>query len=98
MFANTGWVNEHRDLVGRFLRVVQEASTYVAAHENESIALLAAFGNVDPASFAKIRHTSRGIALTRTDLQPVIDIAAKYNIIPKAYPAQDMICSCALRR
>ncbi len=98
MFANTSWVNEHRALVARFLRVVQDASIYVAGHENESIGLLAASGNVDPASFAKIRHTSRGVALTSADLQPVIDIAAKYNILPKAYPAADMICSCALRR
>lgn len=98
MFANVNWVNEHRDLVSRFLRVVQEASVYVGTHESDSVSLLAQFGGVDPASFAKIRHTSRGVAIAPADLQPVIDIAAKYNIIPKAYAAQEMICTCALRR
>jgi len=28
----------------------------------------------------------------------MIDAAAKYQVIPKAFPAAQMICSCALRR
>lgn len=63
-----------------------------------AVSLLAQFGDVGPASFAKIRHTSRGVAITSANLQPVIDIAAKYNAIAKAYAAQEMICTCALRR
>ena len=98
MFANTGWVEAHRDLVARFLRVVQDASVYVSAHETESTGLLAQFGGIDPASFAKIRHTVRGVPITPGDLQPVIDLAAKYGIIPKVYDARTMICSCALAR
>jgi len=98
MFANTGWVDAHRDLVARFLRVVQEASVYVSAHEAESVGLAAQFGGIDPAAFAKIRHTVRGVPITPRELQPVIDVAAKYNVIPKAYDARDMICSCALQR
>jgi NitT/TauT family transport system substrate-binding protein len=98
MFANTGWVESHRDVVARFLRVVQDASSYVSAHEPESVGLLAQFGGIDPAAFAKIRHTVRGVAIAPGDLQPVIDLAAKYSIIPKAYDARGMICSCALAR
>jgi NitT/TauT family transport system substrate-binding protein len=97
LFGSVKWVGEHRDAVERFLRATQEASTYVAAHENESAQLIAEFTGVEPSSLANIRHAVRGIALSPAELQPVIDVAAKYRIIPKTFPAQEMICTCALR-
>lgn len=98
LFAKTAWADEHRELVEKFLRATQEASAYVAAHENGSIPLLAQFGDFDPASIANIHHVGRGVALVAADLQPVIDYAAKYQVIPKSFPAAEMICSCALRK
>ena len=86
LFGSVKWVNE------------QEASLYVAAHENESAQLIAEFAGVDPSSIANIRHSVRGIVLNLSDVQPVIDTAAKYKIIPKAFPAQEMVCTCALKR
>lgn len=97
LFANVSWVADHRDLVDRFLHVMQDASTYVAAHENDLIPMLAAYSGVDPATIAKSRHAGRGVALVPADLQPVIDAAAKYHAIPKGFPAAEMICSCAIR-
>ena len=98
LFAKTAWADEHRELVEKFLRATQEASAYVAAHENGSIPLLAQFGDFDPASIANIHHVGRGVALVAADLQPVIDYAAKYQVIPKSFPAAEMICGCALRK
>jgi ABC-type nitrate/sulfonate/bicarbonate transport system substrate-binding protein len=98
LFGSVKWVNEHRDAVDKYLRASQEASLYVAAHENESAQLIAEFAGVDPSSIANIRHSVRGIVLNLTDVQPVIDTAAKYKIIPKAFPAQEMVCTCALKR
>jgi ABC-type nitrate/sulfonate/bicarbonate transport system substrate-binding protein len=98
LFGGTKWVGEHHDAVERFLRATQDASTYVAAHENESAALIAEFTGVDPASIANIRHSTRGVLLGPADLQPVIDVAARYKVIPKTFAAQDMICACALHR
>lgn len=96
LFANTKWVDEHRDIVDKFLRATQEGSQYVAGHESESTALIAKFTGADPATMGALRHPGRGVALSPADLQPLIDTAAKYKIIPKAFPAQDMICACAL--
>jgi len=98
MFANVNWVSGHRDLVERFLRVMQTASAYVGTHETEMVPVLAQFAGADPAALANIRHPGRGVAIGPADLQPVIDLAAKYKVIPKAFSAQEMICSCALRR
>jgi NitT/TauT family transport system substrate-binding protein len=98
VIANVTWVADHRDLVERFLRVMQDAGAYVAAHESEMVPMLAAYSGVDPALITKAHHEGRGVAISPADLQPVIDAAAKYHAIPKAFPAAEMICDCALRK
>lgn len=98
MFGTATWVGAHRDAVERYLRAVQEASSYIAAHENESAGVIGEFTGIDPASIANIHHATRGIAINTSDLQPVIDIALKYKVIPKGFAAQEMICTCALKR
>ena len=98
LVANTNWAADHRELIERFLRVMQTAGTYVHAHEDELAPMLAAYTGVDPASITKTHHEGRGVAITAADLQPVIDAAAKYKVIPAAFPASELICSCALRR
>jgi NitT/TauT family transport system substrate-binding protein len=100
LFADTAWVETHRDVVTRFLKATQEASAYVAAHENsdELRMLMAQYAGVDPDAIKNQRSPGRGVILAPGDLQPVIDYAAKYKVIPKAFPAQDVICSCALRK
>jgi NitT/TauT family transport system substrate-binding protein len=98
MFGGTKWVADHRDAVDRFLRATQEASVYVSAHESESAQLIADFAGVDVATLPKIRHGARGAFIVPGDLQPMIDAAAKYKVIPRTFAAQQMICSCALRK
>lgn len=97
MFANTAWVAGHRDLIERFDRVLLEADRYVGAHESETIPLIAQFVGIDPAILSKMHHPGRATYLVPSEVQPLIDLAAKYKIISKAFPAQQMICDCALK-
>jgi len=96
LIANVDWVKQNPDLVARFLHVMHDAGTYVAAHENDVMPMLAAYAGVDPASIIKSNHEGRAVEISAADLQPVIDAAAKYHVIPKAFPASELICSCAL--
>jgi NitT/TauT family transport system substrate-binding protein len=98
LFATRDWTAAHPDLVQRFLKVVSDASNYVATHESEVAPMIAQFGGLEPSAVEHIHHASRGIAIKPSDLQPVIDVAAKYKVIPSAFPAEDIICSCALVR
>jgi NitT/TauT family transport system substrate-binding protein len=97
LFANVNWVNAHRDLVERFLRVMKTATAYVGTHEDELTPVLAEYAGVDPVSIAKVHRPERRVTISAEDVQPVIDTAAKYKAIPKAFPATDLICSCALK-
>jgi NitT/TauT family transport system substrate-binding protein len=98
LFANSAWVASHRDVVDKIVRVVRDAEVYVAAHEKETIPLAAAYAGLDPADLQKVRPPARTLTLTPGDLQSTIDAAAKYKLIPKAFPASDIICDCALQR
>jgi NitT/TauT family transport system substrate-binding protein len=98
LIANTAWAGEHRDLIDRFLRVMREAGNYVASHEDQLAPMLAQFAGLDPATMVKTRHEGRQVTITPADLQPVIDAAAKYHVIPKPFPAAELICPCALQK
>lgn len=96
IFGTTPWVDAHRAEVEKFLRATQEASTYIATHEAVGTETISEFAGLDPATIAHIHHSIRGVALRPADLQPMIDAAAKYKLIPQSFPAAQMICTCAL--
>jgi NitT/TauT family transport system substrate-binding protein len=97
LFADSKWAAAHAAVIDKFLRATAEGSRYIAAHESEGIPIIAKFSGADPAAIANIRKPGRGVALDSSDLQPLIDTAAKYKIIPQSFPAQAIICSCALK-
>jgi NitT/TauT family transport system substrate-binding protein len=97
IYARTAWVAEHSALVGRFLAALNEANAYVVAHEAEGDAVMAQFAGLDPKTATSIHHPERVVAIAPGDLQPVIDAAARVKLIPKAFPAAEIICSCALK-
>jgi hypothetical protein len=52
----------------------------------------------EPAVLTRMRHPERGIAIPPSELQPVIDILARYNVVPATLRAEDLLCTCAPRR
>ena len=98
LFGLASWVNAHRDEVTRFNRALSAAEAYVAAHEDETKPLAAKFAGLDPSQLANVRAPSRTTGITTSDLQIVIDAAAKYKFIPKGFNANDFICECAIRQ
>jgi NitT/TauT family transport system substrate-binding protein len=98
MFGFAAWVSAHRDEVERFNRALSAAEAYVAGHENETKALAAKYAGLDVSQLQNIRPPTRTTGITTSDLQIVIDAAAKYKFIPKVINASDLICDCAVRQ
>lgn len=98
MFGLTSWVDAHRDEVERFNRVLSAAEAYVAAHENETKPLAAKFAGLELSQLQNVSPPVRTTGITTSDLQIVIDAAAKYKFIPNDFNANDLICSCAIRQ
>jgi NitT/TauT family transport system substrate-binding protein len=96
-FTTADYVVKHRDVVERFERVVRDANVYVAAHETETIPLIAAYTGIEPAKLAQMRHPERPAYLNAGELQPLIDAAARYGFIPKPFPARELYADTILR-
>ena len=98
MFGLASWVNTHKPELERFNRALSAAEAYVAAHENETKPLAAKFADLELSQLANIKPPTRTTGISNSDLQIVIDAAAKYKFIPKDFSANDLICDCAVRQ
>lgn len=96
-YANTDWIAKHRTLVQRFVAVMHEANVYVQSHPAETLPNLAALMGVDVASIAHTHRAFQAEYLDLRDMQPVIEVAARYKAIPAPFPAEEMINPLALR-
>lgn len=87
---------KNADAMKRFALAVHESQTYTNAHLPETVSLVAEYSKI-PADV--VAHSIRMIDPEYVDvanLQPVIDIMAKYGMLDKSFPAQEIISPLAL--
>lgn len=90
-FSTKDFVGKNRDAMARFAKVMAQASAYANSHIPETLPLMVSFSGMD-AHAAEIMHkTSTAPNFDPSQIQPVIDVAAKYKIIPKGFSARDML-------
>ena len=90
-FASRDWSAQHPDLVRKFVRALSLSSAYCNAHHDETAPLIAEATGIPTAVVAHMVRLTLGTRIGASDLQPVIDIAARYHAIPQAFPAADML-------
>jgi len=91
------FVAKNRDLVDRFATAMHAATVYTSTHPRETAPLIAAFTGIDPALALTMKRSAYGEYLDPRDIQPAIDAAAKFNVIDKGFPAQELISAYALK-
>ena len=102
-FANAGWftttdyAKANPEIVTRFASVMRQANVAANAHHAETAALLAEYFKGDPKVYARMTRVQFAEYLDARDIQPLIDVAAKYKSIDHAFPAQEMISPLALK-
>jgi NitT/TauT family transport system substrate-binding protein len=89
--ANAGYVAAHPDVIARFQRVVAQASAYTNTHPADTVDLLVSFTGLEPQRAALVSRMVNGTVVRADEIQPVIDIAERFNLIAKAFPAQEII-------
>jgi len=90
-FASSEWAAKHRDLVQAFARVVAASTAYTNAHHAETAPLLAAFTGQTLETIEKSNRAESGTSLRLSQIQPLVDLAAKYKIIPHTFPAREFV-------
>jgi NitT/TauT family transport system substrate-binding protein len=90
-FASSQWAAQHRDLVQTFARVVAESTAYTNAHHAETAPLLASFTGQTLDVIEKSSRAESGTSLRLSEIQPLVDLAAKYKIIAHPFPARELV-------
>lgn len=90
-YTSGDFAAKHPDVVKRFRSVMIAATTYTNAHPSATIDLLAKFLGMDVTSIAHIKRAVTGTVLDPRLIQPMIDAAARYNVIPKSFPAEELL-------
>jgi len=90
--TRAGYATDNPDVCRRFAAAIRDSNAYANAHRAETAALLAPFAGI---ALDTILHGGRDtFAATTIDaagIQPVVDAAVKYKILPARFDAKDMI-------
>jgi NitT/TauT family transport system substrate-binding protein len=90
------WAAAHPDLVKKFIAVMGDTARWANANHAASAQILATVSKMSPDVTSKMERAFYGERLDPALLQPVIDATAKYGVIPKAFPASEIIDPSAL--
>jgi NitT/TauT family transport system substrate-binding protein len=96
-FTTTEYATRNRDVVARFARAVHDASLYCNGHRADTVAMVSAFSGIDAKIVGKMARVRFADYLSTRDIQPLIDIAARYKTIEGTFDAQAMIWPDALK-
>ena len=91
------YVEHNREVVDRFARVMLAATIYTNAHHAETAPLIIAFTGLDPALAGQLHRGPLAEYLDPRDVQPPIDAAARYKVIERSFPAQELISPYAIK-
>ena len=91
--GNTDYVRKNPALVRTFATALGKASAYCNGHQQQTAALLAKFIGMDVETVLHMNRVRYALVLDPRDIQPLIDAAAKYKVIPKGFNAREMFAS-----
>jgi len=89
--ATASFIAAHHDAVVAFAQTLGKSAAYTTAHHAETVAAVAPFWGITASVIAGMPTQSEATSLDPKDIQPVIDAAARYGVIAKAFPAETMI-------
>jgi NitT/TauT family transport system substrate-binding protein len=89
--ARREWAAQHTEALRRFNRVLNEGSAYVNTHAAETVPLVVELTKIEVTTATKMHRTINGTSVEAAQLQAIIDAAAKYDQIPRAFSAREII-------
>jgi NitT/TauT family transport system substrate-binding protein len=91
-FTTSDWAAKNPDLVRKFQDVVQRAAFYTNQHPDVTAPIIGQFSGMQPGVFEHMTQRAyAGTHLTPADLQPLIDKAAHFGVIPATFPAKELL-------
>lgn len=92
-FTTPAWASAHRDVVEAFRTVMSKTATWANANQPQSALILAKYSNLDPNLLKSMHRITYGTRPEAAQIQPVIDLSARYGAISASFPAQELMYS-----
>jgi NitT/TauT family transport system substrate-binding protein len=92
-FTTPAWASAHHDAVDAFRAVMSKTATWANANQAQTAVILAKYANLDPNLLKNMHRIAYGTRPEAAQLQPVIDLAARYGAIAATFPAQELLYS-----
>ncbi len=94
-YARADWIEAHRDVARRYAGAIVQAGRWANVHQTESGQILMKYTHLTPEGLAAIRdHRARyGDVLDPALIDPLIAVAARYNVIPRVFPARELVAA-----
>ncbi len=96
-FTNQEWIAKNPDATKRFIDAFMEASAYTDTHHDQTVDLLANYSKLSPTTIKAMVRSTVGKTVDPKDIDPLVAAAAKYKVIDKVFPGEELIASVAPR-
>lgn len=90
-YTTDGYSAAHPDVIRTFARVYYEAARYTNAHHNATAQMMSEFTGVPVDVISSRLRVQSAVELNLAQIQPTIDLYAKYGVIKKAFPARELV-------
>jgi len=92
-FTTTDYAKSNPQVVQGFARAEREGAVYANAHHQQTVDVEAKFTGMERGVIAKMTRFTYATSLSPRDIQPLIDVSAKYKVIAAGFDARDLIYS-----
>lgn len=90
-FTSTDYAAKHPDIVKAFARTVSVAAAYQNTHHAETAPIAAELTKIPLDVVQAMPRVVIGTTLKASEIQPMIDAAVKYKMIPRSFQASELI-------
>jgi NitT/TauT family transport system substrate-binding protein len=91
--ARPDWASQHADLLRRFVVAAGAAATYTNDHPAETAAMMSEITKVPLPVMQRMRRVVCATTMDPHLVQPIIDSAVRYKLIPKPFLAEELFFS-----
>jgi NitT/TauT family transport system substrate-binding protein len=93
-FSTADWARANSSVAARFAQALARAARWANANSAKVVPIITSRLNADPATVAASRRTFYGERVSDSDVQPLIDMTAKYGKFT-AFPAAEIVFQSA---
>lgn len=94
-FTTLDYARRNPQVIQAFRSALRPAAIYANAHHAQTVDVFAKFSGMEPGVVTRMVRQIYGTELDPRLVQPLINAAAKYKVIPEAFDARDFIAPAA---